>query len=195
MSGEKKTKDILLNGIVVGNYESTGNDEKDIEIMQGILKDKGLWKEVEIEEMMFNQAQSFANTANTLYQNDIKKHHKNFYSFAPFVVNASFSIEIYLKTLHKLYGNNIKGHSLKALYKSLNKKGKEHISKVAEETKHLYKLEEGKDFEYYLNLLDKAFEEWRYIYEGKYEKVYFMPTIYVMQVLDKACIIVRHEKT
>jgi len=189
------TKDIVLNGIVVGKFVSTGNDELDVEVMQEALKKKGLWKEIKAEEMMFNQAQSFANTAKTLYVDGIKNNQRNIHSFAPFVVNATFSIEIYLKTLHKLFGQNKRGHSLKALYKSLDNKGKEHISKIAVETKHMFHLEEGKDFEYYLYLLDKAFEEWRYIYEGKSDMIYFSPTIYVMQVLDKACVNVKNEKT
>ena len=188
-----KTKDVLLNGIVVGNYKSTGNDKKDIEKAKNILKEKGLWRNIETEEAMFNQAQSFASTANNLYEKDLKKDHKNFYSFAPFVVNAAFSIEIYLKTLHNLYGNKIKGHSLNALYESLSDKGKTHIKKIAEDTRHLYKIDN--DFEYHLSQLDKAFENWRYIYEGKSETIYFLPTIYVMQVLDKACILVKNEKT
>ncbi len=194
MKESPRKKEILVNGIVVGEYESTGDDDKDILIVQGYLKDKGLWRKIELEEMMFRQAQSFASTANNLYKNDIRKQPRNFYSLAPFVVNAAFSIEIYLKTLHTLYGNRKGGHSLFGLYKSLNKKGKTHINKIADETKHLYKIEKDRDFEKCLNHLDKAFVQWRYLYEDNAEKIEFMPTLFVMQVLDKACILVKYEK-
>jgi len=122
------------------------------------------------------------------FENGIKKQPRNFFSFAPFVVNAAFSIEIYLKTIHKLYGKHIKGHKLSTLYKSLNEECKLIISQIAEETRHLYKIEKDKGFEYYLSELDNAFVQWRYIYEGSNERIHFLPTIYVMQVLDKTCV-------
>ena len=184
-------KDVILNGVIVGNYESTGDDKKDIEISRDILKKKGLWKKQEVVDMMFSQAQSFGYTANHLYEKDIKRHPRKFYSFAPFVVNAAFSIEIYLKTLHKLYGKDIKGHSLAELYEGLDKKAKSTIKHIAEETRNLYQIEKDKDFEYYLSSLDTAFVKWRYIYESDVGKIYFLPTIYVMQVLDKTCVEVK----
>lgn len=184
-------KDVILNGVIVGNYESTGDDKKDIEISRDILKKKGLWKKQEVVDMMFNQAQSFGYTANYLYEKDIKKQPRKFYSFAPFVVNAAFSIEIYLKTLHKMYGKDIKGHSLSELYEALDKKCKSTIKQIAEETRNLYQIEKDKDFEYYLSSLDTAFVKWRYIYESDVDKIYFLPTIYVMQALDKTCIEVK----
>ncbi|HCY83879.1 MAG TPA: hypothetical protein DHV36_01960 [Desulfobacteraceae bacterium] len=191
-----KRKDILLNGIVVGSYESTGDEKKDIEITREILKKKSLWKKKSMIDMMFNQAQSFAYTANHLFEKDIRNHPRKFHSFAPFVVNAAFSIEIYLKTLHHLHGKKIKGHSLTDLYKILDTDYKSIINRIAEETRNLYQIEQEKGFDYYLSSLDRAFVKWRYIYERDVEKIYFLPTIYVMQVLDKACVKIRkNQKT
>lgn len=193
--GQKK--DVVLNEVIVGHYESTGDDEKDIEISRDILKKKGLWKKQDVVDRMFNQAQSFAYTANQLFKRDIKNHPRKFFSFAPFVVNAAFSIEIYLKTLHKLYGQDIKGHSLSDLYKVLDKRCKSTIKQIAEESRNLYQIEKDQGFGYYLSSLDTAFVKWRYIYEYDVGKIYFLPTIYVMQVLDKTCVEVKKnlEKT
>ena len=189
--GVGERKDVLLNDIIIGNYKSTGDNNKDLEIASEVLKNKGLWKKQEVVDMMFNQAQSFAYTANNLFEKDIRNHPRNFYSFAPFVVNAAFSIEIYFKTLHKMNGKNSKGHSLSDLYMSLNNKFQKIIKQIGEETRALYQIEKEKGFEYYLSQLDDAFVKWRYIYEGNVDQIYFSPTIFVIQVLDKTCVAVK----
>lgn len=195
MAEEPNRKDIVVNGVVVGQYESTGDMKKDIEICHQYLKDKGLWKEVDISTMMFNQAQSFAKTANDLYTNGIKASPRNFLCFTPFVVNAAFSIEVYLKTIHKMHGQERRGHSLNALYKSLPKEAKRIIEEVAHSTKNNYNITENIEFINYLSNLDRAFEQWRYIYESDTEAIEFLKTIYIMQALDKACIVIKKSKT
>jgi hypothetical protein len=39
-------KEVILNGIVVGEVEATGNIERDLQAIRAFLKEKGLHKEV-----------------------------------------------------------------------------------------------------------------------------------------------------
>lgn len=66
-------KDILLNGIVVGEHDATGDNLEDAKAVQAILKEKGLYQKVTTNDVMFNQANAFAAVANDLYNRDLKK--------------------------------------------------------------------------------------------------------------------------
>jgi len=61
-------KEIILNGIVVGEYEATGDMEKDFHAVRAFLKEKGLHKKVSENDAMYGQANSFAETANSIYK-------------------------------------------------------------------------------------------------------------------------------
>lgn len=89
-------KDILLNGIVVGEHDATGNNLEDAKAVQAILKEKGLYQETTTNDAMFNQANAFATIANDLYKKDLRKSPIKGISISPFIVNAAFSIELYL---------------------------------------------------------------------------------------------------
>jgi len=90
-------KEVILNGIVVGEVEATGDNEKDLQAVRAFLKEKGLHQEVSENDAMHGQANSFAETANNIYKKDLRRSPYKGSSSAPFVVNATFSIEIYLK--------------------------------------------------------------------------------------------------
>ena len=81
----------------------------------------------------------------------------------PFIVNKSFSCEIYLKLI-LLYKKNkkVKIHSLKELSKDtgIDIEFKNHLYK------NKFKISD-EDFEECINSISNAFEEWRYIYEKK----------------------------
>lgn len=99
--------------------------------------------------------------------------------FDPFVVNASFSIELYLKCICIIESGKKKApymHELDKLYDSLSVEVQNKLSDVFIKeneklgTYHLAK-ENKPDFEWSLkNVLkesSKAFIKWRYSYEGK----------------------------
>lgn len=180
-------KNILLNGVIVGSHESSGNDEKDIEAVRAFLKEKGLHKEVTTNDAMYGQANAFAEVANELYKKNLRKSPYQGSSVPPFVVNAVFSIELYLKAIHDAYSNKIRGHHLSKLYKAMPKKGKEHFINAANDIRHLYKLKEGADIHTCLESLSKSFEQWRYIYEHDRMNTEVQSIRYAMHVSHEAC--------
>ncbi len=185
--GVKKT--IYANDAAVGEIITTGDPEQDIKAAQDLIKDKGLYKEVNEVDAMHSQANSFANTAKELYERDLSTTPiKNGMSMVPFVVNSAFSIEIYLKTLHVISGNKIKGHSLVTLYNALSEDIKAIVKNAGQDLRRHYSLEGEEDIVTCISSLDKAFEQWRYAYE--YEKlsyIGFQTTRYVYHVLYESC--------
>lgn len=182
------TKTVLLNGIVVGEVKSTGDIERDIETVRQFLKDKGLHKDVSLFQAMFNQALAFANTSAHLYERDLRHLPRKGASMVPFVVNAAFSIELYLKALAQKHGITLHGHKLLKLYEALPSKAHSEIQMVTPRCAANRALEEEPDFPTYLENLNNAFVDWRYCYElEKTGLVHIEPTIFVMEVLHESC--------
>jgi len=190
-------KDIYANGILVGEYISTGDPDKDIEAAHEIIKRKGFNGESSLINQMHNQANSFANTAKELYERDLRATPiKNGMSLVPFIVNASFSIELYLKTLHAIEGRSEKGHSLVKLYGKLEDGTKSIIKSSASDVSKYYDQEEVGEFEKYIQNLDRAFEQWRYAYETKkLSYIGIQYTRFVYHTLHESCCCARKEGT
>ena len=106
-------KAILLNGIVVGEVRSTGNTDQDAEAVRAFLKEKGQHKEVTPFQAVFNQAIAFANTSAHIYEKNLRRRPRNGFSTVPFVVNAAFSIELYLKALAQKHGKALRSIKVK----------------------------------------------------------------------------------
>lgn len=180
-------KDILVNGVVVGSHEATGDIEKDIAAVDAFLKEKGLKKDISTAEAMHGGANSFANVAKDIYEKGLKKSPFHGPSLSPFIVNATFSIELYLKAIHAQLGQMKKGHHLANLYKSLPNKAKQHFVESANSVRPFYKLENGVDIHVCLTALSKAFEQWRYFYEYNGISIELQSIRYTMHVSHEAC--------
>ena len=180
-----------MNGIIVGSYDATDDNEKDMEAVREFLKEKGLHKEVTKNDAMYGQANAFAEVASGLYKRDLKNPPFKGSSVPTFVVNASFSIELYLKTIHDVYGNKIRGHHLSIIFKEMPKKGKEYFLSAANDIRSLYKLKEESDIDTCVELLNKAFEQWRYLYEYERIDTEIQSIRYTMHVAHEACVRVR----
>jgi len=184
-------KDILVNGIVIGQYETTGDTKKDYEAALKIIKEKGLDREVTTNDSMFGLANSFAKVAQNIYDDAFKKSPFKGNFMGAFVVNGVFSIELYLKTIHNAYGNNVRGHHLSNIYKGMPKLGKAIFIKAAVDAKPLYNLPEGDDIHSCLEKLSSSFEEWRYLYEKDYLNAEIQSIRYTMHTCHEACVRVR----
>lgn len=181
------TKDILVNGVVVGSYSTTGNTLEDARKVSDLLKKKGLHRDVTINDAMYQQANSFASVANDLYEKGLKKSPFDGSCVSPFVVNGIFSVELYLKAIHHVYGNKIRGHHLSSIYKGMPKQGKEHFLSSANDIRSKYSLKNGQDIHSCLDSLNKAFEQWRYLYENNGLETEIQSVRYTMHVAHEAC--------
>ena len=184
-------KPLYLNGVIVGEVEQTGDPQKDIQMGRDFLESKGLLKEITVPQVMFRQARSFANTASYL-QRGLLQIPANALDFAPFVVNSTFSIELYLKILLTLAGRSNKacGHSLLDLYEKLPSDTKVAMLSAAKQAakKYQVRVEQLSDLRNLVSALDKAFVEWRYLYEKSSTPVFqFWEAILVMDAADETC--------
>ena len=183
-----KINTLYFNGIIVGEIRVTGNSEVDVETTRQALKDKGLYKPATQISLMYRQAVSFATTSAYLYKNDLLKAPRNVFSIAPFIVNAAFGIELYLKTLAKIHKKTFKGHELLKLFDSLPPKAKESINTVIPNYAKQYGITLPADFRNYISELNHTFVEWRYIYEkDRSNEVHVQQMIFVMQCLHHVC--------
>lgn len=181
-------KTVLLNGVAIGEVVSTGDTERDIQAMRQFLKDKGHHKEIPLFHSMVNQALAFANTSALLYERDLKRVPRKGASLVPFVVNAAFSIELYLKALAQKHDMTLRGHELLKLFKALPARAVSEIEQVTPDCAANRALQEPPNFKVYLHNLNTAFVDWRYCYElERTGTIYIEPTIFVMEVLHEAC--------
>lgn len=181
-------KTILLKGVAVGEYDSTGDPEADAEAVIQILKEKGLHQETSPFSAAFNQAVSFATASNYLFEKDLSREPRNGASAVPFVVNAAFSIELYLKALSLKHGSALRGHELVKLYEGLPINAKAEIQKMAQRCAIGIDAGKANSFVEFLHELNNTFVEWRYSFEKERTgAVYIEPTIFVMRVLHEAC--------
>ena len=183
-------KSILLNGLLVGEYEATGDPEQDIVLMNEFLKAKGLYRERTTAQATFMQALAFCRTAATIYERDLTGPNRHGPSAAPFVVNAAFSIELYLKTLHELAGKGVRGHDLLKLLDALSAEHQGSVLRCAQKHAPSYQVPvpSADSFRSIVASLATAFVDWRYWHEsGHTGLVDIQPTILLLKALDEAC--------
>jgi hypothetical protein len=90
-------------------------------------------------------------------------------SVAPFVVNSTFALELYLKTLGLLHDTELRGHDLLTLFDALPSR-----------TWSTFRSE--------IERLRSAFLEWRYLHERKRaSEIRFVEMIFIMELLDITC--------
>jgi hypothetical protein len=179
--------ELVLNGVVVGEVEVTGDSDTDAALALQFLKDKGLYKKPDPLKAMFGQALSFATTASYIRNKDLLRSPWNGLSVAPFIVNSAFSIELYLKTLAKIYNQPRTGHDLLELFDSLPPEARQGIDAVLPGLKD-WAPAGGVDLRTCISELKTAFVDWRYLYENTAKKeIKIDRVIFVLKVLDETC--------
>ncbi|CDT88450.1 conserved hypothetical protein [Vibrio coralliirubri] len=195
MKPPKGMKSVLCDNKLVGYVEDVGDPKAAAKLAHDLLKSKGLLREVSKAESIFNQAQSFANTSAYLYEKDLKSLPRNPQSITPFVVNAAFSAEMYLKCLLEIHGLVKESHVLTALFKAVPNKVKDKINKTCKKLESQYQVEQGTLFKDHLKNMNNAFTNWRYLYEKETEHINIPQVILVLQVLHEVSAIERGLKT
>jgi hypothetical protein len=189
MAGEERTtKELLLNGVFVGQVEHTGDLEKDAAVCLQFIKDKGLYQKPDPVKTIFRQALSFATTASHLYKKGLSSSPWNVHDVAPFVVNSAFSIELYLKTLALHHGTVLKGHDLLKLLGALPAAGRADIIAVSPACRLEFPPAGNPEFRECISELANAFVDWRYLQEKtRAITVRIDRAIFVMKVMHEAC--------
>lgn len=181
----KKTQPLYLDGKLIGEIPCTGDTKKDIQNAQDLFKSKGLSKKDEEADSMFQQAASFAKLALEIYDTKLAKVPPEFSYAAPFVVNATFSIEVYIKSLHSLSGSNKWGHLIGDLYNALNEDVKSTSIIIANRLYSKYHLDSNIKIEALLIEINNAFVNWRYLYEKPPGIVNFSAVCFIIEVLHE----------
>lgn len=178
-------KTVMCDNKSVGYVKDVDDQIEAARLAQELLKSQGLWRDIPKSESIYGQAQSFANASAHIYDKDLKSLPRNPQGICPFVVNAAFSAEMYLKCLQEIHGEVTESHVLTALFKSLPNKVKDKINKNCKNFESQYEVESGVLFKDHLKSINHAFVNWRYIYEKSVETVNIQQTIFVLQVLHE----------
>lgn len=181
-----RVKKVLLNGVEIGTYVSTGDMLQDAEAAHAVIKAKGLNREVSPIQSRYNQAHAFLSAAADIYAKYFQANTFNPVAAAPFIVNAALAIELYIKTLHMAGGRVAKGHKLLALYDTLPEGLRRTIDAIAAQSASKFRLESSGNYRECLANLNNAFEQWRYVYELRNATpIHIQDTIFVLEVLHQ----------
>jgi hypothetical protein len=186
-------KRLHLNGVLVGEFDSTGDDMRDVEIVDKLLAERGLKQTVTLERSMFNQANSFAGASADIFEKHLLKEPPNGAAMSPFVVNIAFAKELFIKTLSIQHGKKLHGHEIKKLFKKLPGAAKDeidhHLRRLFTTSQWAGGIKTMDDLRDVLDEVDTAFVDWRYLHEDttKPLKITFKPTIFLSEVLHAAC--------
>jgi hypothetical protein len=181
-------KKLYSNGIFVCDFEATGDDKVDAATCQKLLEEMGIAIKLTPIQAIFRQAYSFCKVAAKLY-GEMNASPTNGIFAIPFVVNATFSIELYLKTLGHIYGADLKGHNLVELLDRLPEAACASINDAAPAAASKWKIEEKIDMRACLSELQNAFVEWRYLHERENTNELNIPQmIFVSEALHVACV-------
>jgi len=189
-----KKRKVIINGRTIGEVEETGDVRKDLEAASKLIEAAGMGGKPPLEWTMYKHAQAFAKLANYVlgthvWKKDGRPHSdEDMRNTVPFVVNAALAIELYLKTLHALFGGKATGHLLLKLYDGLATEAKLEIDQRMPAREKEFKLEPPGTFRGYVESLDRAFVDWRYVYELDYSgSINFAQMMCVLATAEDAC--------
>ncbi len=184
----KGMRTIFYNDKPVGYVEKVDDPKKETKLAQALLKSKGLWRETTKPESIYRQAESFSHVALRIYKTDLATHPRNPLGIVPFVVNAAFSAEMYLKCLQSIYGEVTQSHILTVLFKALDNRTKDKINKTSKQLRVNYDVDQKMLFRAHLKGINDAFVDWRYIYEKDADYIDIQQTIFVLHVLHETSV-------
>jgi hypothetical protein len=186
------TKKLFANGKFVCEYEDPGDRNREIELCRKLLAEHGIHAQTSEEQALFRQAVSFSTTSAYLYQRDLTSVPVNGMSAVPFVVNAVFALELYIKTLAKLYAVSLRGHDLVELFDGLPGAAKndlaDELTTSAAQSRWRCQISDIASLRLALDGMRNAFIEWRYLHEKDPSGgIEFPNLIFVMETFHAIC--------
>lgn len=127
---QPRRRDVMLDGKVVGWFESTGDEERDLELARAKLRELGLERPALPRWMRIRQqAMDFRDACGLIMNYDLGRRPPERRPLSvPYVANTAFCLELYLKALSLRHGNEQRGHDLLKLYDRLPQAAKQAIS-------------------------------------------------------------------
>ncbi|MDH4464315.1 MAG: hypothetical protein QE290_09800 [Acidovorax sp.] len=105
----------------------------------------------------------------------------------PFVVNATFACELYLKALAYRSNVNLTGHSLMSLLAALPQGERQHLNQAWENLKKQGISRSAVSMEVVVREMSDCFVDWRYSYDKERVTAPETPAIYdLLDALDAA---------
>lgn len=161
-------RQIIVNGDYIGEIPDLFDDCRNAEAARAYLASVGrALPEISQEQSMLRQARSFLRAANEIHARDMRGDDKNELGFVPCIVNQSFAIEIYLKTLAFVHDRTeLRGHRLfDQLWLNLSVAAKELVEAECGRINERGKLERPVVVSTALQQMNAAFVDWRYAFE------------------------------
>lgn len=180
-------RQVYFNGQLIGEVPNTGDHEVDLLASKQLLDDHGLLHELSPIQATFQQAYSFAALSAQVYRQHLVKVPRQGGSLVPFVVNSAFAIELYLKTVARIYGSALRGHDLLGLFDALPALAHAELERTLLSCT-TSDIQSMSDFRTALEKMRKLFVEWRYLHEGgSAAEVHFPTLILILEVLHNTC--------
>ncbi len=182
-------KTVKLNGVIVGEYLGSDDYFEDIAAAREFLRQKGHWRTPSLPQTIYGQASAFAYVANETYKELMKRGPERPIVAAPFVVNAAFSVELFLKSLHVANREPRRGHRLVRLFDTLPDARRAELIGDAQRFAPAHGEVAGAvDFRALLTMLNDTFRKWRYVYEETHAgPIHLQQTILVMETCHEVC--------
>jgi hypothetical protein len=160
--GTRVFKTLKIDGSTVCEYLGSSDPEEDQQIVQQLLRRKSVQRTVSKSRAMFQHASSFARVASSIYEREIRADPARGSNVgAPFVVNATLSIEFFLKTLLVVAGDSHFDQELLSLHDSLSEDSQRELDAQAGVLAPLHGEQPSINFRDLLRPLDGVLEEWR----------------------------------
>ena len=180
---------VKVNGLIVAEYEPTGDPRRDIELAREAAAKNGVTiPEQSQADAAFAQAVAFCTTA-AILRDALERRENVTANAVPFVVNASFSMELYLKALALKHGSPIKGHELLTVYDKLPSPALTAIAVAREKVLARTSIVGTTVIRDIMASINNAFVEWRYSYEkGDAPPFHHQQAVFALEVLHHSYI-------
>jgi hypothetical protein len=185
----KEPRKVYFEGKFVGEVPDTGDMQADLKAMSELMRARGVAAPLTRCQATFRQAAAFATNASYLFNTGLTgAPPRNPINVIPFVVNAAFAVELYLKTLGCVCGLNMRGHDLLELFDELTAEAKDLLQREITRSPATEGIKDLSGFRTEIERARHLFVEWRYLHErNRASEVRFVELIHVLNVLHNAC--------
>ncbi|OOG59854.1 hypothetical protein [Rhodanobacter sp. C03] len=161
------SKDLMVNGKVVGQYISTGDTELDLPIARARLQELGYeQRELPLWMHIRQQAIYFQDTCTLLWNTELARPPpRRPFALIPYAVNTAFCVELYLKALALKHGRKLRGHELLELYNELPPEALADIEASIPDALRDVPLSGEPVVPEFISMMNNVFVHWRYAYE------------------------------